>query len=414
MTADAHSDLRKAVRNVVTHTPVVDMHTHLFGPAFGDLLLRGLDELVTYHYLIAEVMRVAAVTPDEFYAMPKQAQADLIWRELFIERSPVSEACRGVVTVLTSLGLDTSSRNLAEFRRFFDALSVADHVDLAFRTANLKAAVMTNDPFDDAERAVWLRGFDSDPRFLPALRIDPLLNDWPRTCERLAGWGYKTEATLNQSTLAAIRKFLAEWLDRTKALYMAVSLPPNFAFPEESPRAEIIEDCVLPVAGEYGIPFAMMIGVKRNVNPSLRLASDGVGLADVDSVVRLCGSFPKNKFLVTMLARENQHELAVATRKFSNLLLFGCWWFLNNPSLIDEITRMRFELLGLSFVPQHSDARVLDQVIYKWDHSRRIIADVLAAKYADLLAADWAINDHEIQRDAQRLLETNFRDFLAR
>jgi hypothetical protein len=414
MTASSLSELHKTVRNALMHTPVVDMHTHLFAPAFGDLLLRGIDELLTYHYLIAEVMRVAPITADEYYAMPKRAQADLIWRELFIERSPVSESCRGVLTVLTRLGLDTASRDLDEFRSFFDALDARDHVDLAFRTANLKAAVMTNDPFDDVERKVWLRGFDSDDRFLPALRIDPLLNDWPRTCEKLSGWGYKVETSLNQTTLAAIRKFLGEWLDRTKALYMAVSLPPSFAFPEESPRAEIIEDCVLPVALEYGIPFAMMIGVKRNVNPALRLASDGVGLADVDSVVRLCGSFPKNKFLVTMLARENQHELAVATRKFSNLLLFGCWWFLNNPSLIDEITRMRFELLGLGFVPQHSDARVLDQVVYKWDHSRRIIADVLADKYADLLAADWAVNEHEIQRDAERLLETNFQDFLAR
>jgi hypothetical protein len=58
-----------------------------------------------------------------------------------------------------------------------------------------------------------------------------------------------------------------------------------------------------------------------------------------------------------MLARENQHELAVAARKFGNLMVFGCWWFVNNPSLITEITRMRVELLGTSFIPQHSDAR---------------------------------------------------------
>jgi hypothetical protein len=50
-----------------------------------------------------------------------------------------------------------------------------------------------------------------------------------------------------------------------------------------------------------------------------------------------------------VLARENQHELAVLARKFRNLHIFGCWWFLNNPSLVDEVTRMRVELLGLSF-----------------------------------------------------------------
>ena len=86
---------------------------------------------------------------------------------------------------------------------------------------------------------------------------------------------------------------------------------------------------------------------------------------------------------VTFLARENQHEAAVAARKFGNLMLFGCWWFVNNPSLIDEITRMRVELLGTSFIPQHSDARVLDQLIYKWDHSRKIVAKVLTDKFAE-------------------------------
>jgi hypothetical protein len=44
---------------------------------------------------------------------------------------------------------------------------------------------------------------------------------------------------------------------------------------------------------------------------------------------------------------------------------------LNNPSLVEEITRMRLEMLGMSFIPQHSDARVLEQVIYKWRSSRQ-------------------------------------------
>ena len=54
----------------------------------------------------------------------------------------------------------------------------------------------------------------------------------------------------------------------------------------------------------------------------------------------MCREHADNRFLVTMLSRENQHELCVAARKFGNLMPFGCWWFLNNPSLIDEITRL--------------------------------------------------------------------------
>ncbi|HIL68884.1 MAG TPA: glucuronate isomerase, partial [Verrucomicrobia bacterium] len=98
-------------------------------------------------------------------------------------------------------------------------------------------------------------------------------------------------------------------------------------------------------------------------------------------------------------------------RKFRNLHIFGCWWFMNIPELIDEITRMRVELLGLSFTPQHSDARVLDQVIYKWKHSRRIIADILKGKYLDLHESGWTPTEDEIQRDVKGLLGGNFRTF---
>jgi len=118
--------------------------------------------------------------------------------------------------------------------------------------------------------------------------------------------------------------------------------------------------------------------------------------------------------IVTMLARENQHELCVTARKFGNLLVFGCWWFVNNPSLIEEITRMRIELLGTSFVPQHSDARILDQLLYKWDHTRAVLARVLTDKYADLVAAGWPLAPSDIERDARLYLRDNFRRFVGR
>ena len=103
-----------------------------------------------------------------------------------------------------------------------------------------------------------------------------------------------------------------------------------------------------------------MIGVYRQVNPGLRLAGDSVRRSNLDCLDNLCRGFPDNRFLVTTLAREDQHELCVTARKHPNLLVFGCWWFLNNPSVIQEITRERLEMLGLTVVPQHSDARVLD------------------------------------------------------
>jgi hypothetical protein len=75
---------------------------------------------------------------------------------------------------------------------------------------------------------------------------------------------------------------------------------------------------------------------------------------------------------------------------------------------------MRLELLGLSVTPQHSDARVLDQIIYKWSHSRTIIGKVLKDKYADLVATGWTVTEDELARDVKNLLGGAFEAFLQR
>ena len=398
------------------------MHTHLYPPAFGTpvanrtgsvdpagLMLWGLDELVTYHYLIAEVFRAVPAPKfpyEQFWKMSKAEQADHIWKHLFVERTPLSEACRGIVTTLSKLGLDPGAKSLTSHRQWFRERDPDEYIDRVMELAGVESITMTNAVFDDNERARWLAGLAPDPRFSGVLRFDPLLLDWSNAGKKLAGWGYAVEPELTDKTIAEVKRFLCEWCDRVNAIYCAVSLPPEFR------SSEILEKAVLPACEERNIPFAMMIGSRRGVNPDLRDAADTGGLADIAAVTSLCQRFPNNRFFVTMLARENQHELAVAARKFGNLMPFGCWWFLNNPSLIDEITRMRIELLGTSVIPQHSDARVLDQLIYKWDHSRTVIGRVLVEKYSDLLAAGWPLTEAEIERDARMFLKGNFHTFL--
>lgn len=413
MSQTAAAQIDQWIDEAVASTPVYDLHTHLYPASFGKFCLWGLDELLTYHYLIAEAIRVSDVSYEQFWAMSQQQQADLIWRELFIERAPISEACRGVLTVLSRLGLDLSSKDINAYRAWFKQQKPADYVDRVFKLANVHTCVMTNDALDPEERKHWENGDATDPRFKGVLRIDPVLLGWPKVAETLSGFGYKVGADLGASSMAEIRRFLNEWIEKMKALYVAVSLTPDWRYPDDSPATKVIREAILPVCRERNLPFAVMIGVRRQVNPLLKLAGDSVGKSDITSLDRMLSENPKNKFMCTMLARENQHELAVTARKHRNLFLFGCWWFLNNPSLIEEMTRMRMELLGEAFVPQHSDARVLDQIIYKWDHSRQIIAKVMKDKYRDLAATGWAVTQEEIQRTAKRYLSQNFEDFLA-
>jgi hypothetical protein len=399
------------VERVVARTPVFDIHTHLYDPAFKDLLLWGIDDLLTYHYLVAEVLRYSRVSPAAFWTLPKARQAELVWEELFLKHSPVSEACSGVLTVLNRLGLDVRRRNLDSIRRWFARGKAEDHVTRCLELAGVERVCMTNSPFDELERPLWEQGFNRDPRFVAALRVDPLLVAWPDTARRLARWGYRVGPEINRRTLDSVRRFLADWTRRLDARYLMVSLPPDFAYPGRTATTRLLEGAVLPHCREHGQAFALMLGVKRAVNPALQLAGDGVGRSDLVALERLCSGHPENRFLATVLSRENQHELCVLARKFGNLHPFGCWWFVNVPSLIEEITQLRLELLGTSFTPQHSDARVLDQLIYKWDHSRRIIARVLAGRYEALSAGGWEPTLSEIERDAHELLGGAFERF---
>src|ERR1051326_5187467 len=88
------------VEKTVLSTPVFDIHTHLYDPAFGDLLLWGIDDLLVYHYLVAESFRYFDFSYDEFWALSKTGQAERIWDALFLKHSPISEACRGIITTL--------------------------------------------------------------------------------------------------------------------------------------------------------------------------------------------------------------------------------------------------------------------------------------------------------------------------
>ena len=406
----------KQIEDVVMTTPVTDIHTHLYDPKFSELLLWGLDELLTYHYLVAEAFRYFDLPFEKFWALKKTEQAELIWNALFIEHSPISEACRGVLTTLHALGLDVKKRDLPALREWFASQKVENHITRCMELAGVEKIYMTNSPFDDLERPVWQEDyFKRDPRFLAALRIDQLVLAWPEAGPKLARWGYKVGANASpQKTFSEVRRFLEDWTKRMDAEYVMISIPPDFKFPDKNVGSQLLEKAVLPHCRDYGIPLALMPGVRRAVNPQLKLAGDGVGLSDLTAQQHLCAGFPKNKFMVTALARENQHELCVLARKFRNLHIFGCWWFTNVPEVVNEMTRMRLELLGLSFTAQHSDARVLDQIIYKWRHTRRIVAQILVEKYSDLAQTSWQVSHEEIERDVKQLFGGEFRRFCAR
>ena len=415
-TADTKSQLtpdriRQAVEDGLRAVSFIDIHTHLFQPSLGRLGLWGIDHLLTYHYLEAELFRSSDISPEHYWTLSLKEKADAIWKALFVDNPPVSESTRGVVAVLEAFGLETGAKDLKEARAFFESRKIEQHIDEVFRLAGISEAVMTNDPLDPEESVLWQGDLNPDRRFHPALRIDRILS-WDAHWQAMQSAGYRVDRELSEGAVKEVRRFLSDWCARMKPVYMAVSLPDSFDYPgADGQRSKLLKSAVLPTCEEFGIPLSLMIGVRRQANPRLRLAGDASGRADLTAIERLCGDFPQNRFLASVLSRENQHELCVYARKFSNLMPFGCWWFLNNPSVVEEITRERIEMLGFSFIPQHSDARILEQVIYKWRNTRRTLAPILTNTYTLLAEDGRQVDENQVRLGIERLFRTNFTRF---
>src|SRR5947209_4067865 len=128
---------KQQIEKIVMSTPVVDIHTHLYDPAIEPLLLWGIDELLTYHYLIAEGFRWLDLSYERFWNLSKADQAQLIWDKLFIEHSPISESCRGILTTLQLLGLDTRKRDLPLIRKWFAEQDRNQHLDRSLQLAGV-------------------------------------------------------------------------------------------------------------------------------------------------------------------------------------------------------------------------------------------------------------------------------------
>ncbi len=102
--------------------------------------------------------------------------------------------------------------------------------------ANVERITMTNPVFDDNERERWLKDpakLRGDSRFSSVLRIDPILRDWPTAAKKLGEWGFDAGdgKTISAKHIDEGKRFLREWLDRQDAIYMAMSLPPEFRYP---------------------------------------------------------------------------------------------------------------------------------------------------------------------------------------
>ena len=387
--------------NIINNTPIFDLHTHLFPPQHEGYFLLGFKNLLNYHYLIAELLTATNINASTFYSYNDEKKASLIWNELFEKRTPVSEACSGVLSILKELKIELNKKSFLSICDEYDNKIQSDKK--IFDLSNVSSLVMTNNPFDLDEWSLFNNSDWDKKIYLASLRLDDLILNYEETFKKAK------DQTSNQEK-STIIAYLEKCYFQSNPVYAAVSL--NLATFNTILDDSMWRDILVWLENK-NLPLSLMLGVRRAVNKDFGLAGDGIGDINLKELSTLCTSFPRNKFLVTCLSLNDQHELTVLARKHPNLRIFGFWWFMNQPTIIKQILKMRIDMLGFSFIPQHSDARVSDQLIYKWNHFKKILHPILLEYYQDLLDKNFPISENILQRDINNLLSGNAKNYLG-
>tara|TARA_A100001011_G_scaffold396480_1_gene494448 strand:+ start:444 stop:1646 length:1203 start_codon:yes stop_codon:yes gene_type:complete len=395
-------NLKETITEIINETEIFDIHTHLFPAEFKKYHLSGISEVLNYHYLIAELFTTTNVNVKKFYKLTNKEKANIIWKELFQKRTPISEACKGVLTILSELSIDYMFKSFDEIDSEYSKLNLSDLQ--IFKISKISKVVMTNNPYDKSEWELFRNKNWDTKKYLASLRLDDILMNLNKCLDICKE---NIENFNNENDL--IIKYLDKAYKESKPVYAALSLN-NFQL-NSFLNNKFIPD-ILKWLEKKNIPLSLLLGVRRQVNKDFLLAGDGIDRIDLHYLSEICNKYPNNKILCSCLSFNDQHELTVLARKHQNLKIFGFWWFMNQPSLITLILNLRIELLGLNFIPQHSDARITDQLIYKWIHFKSLLSDILYKHYNDIQLKSFKISENQISDDVSKLLFKNSQNIL--
>ncbi|MDC3041727.1 glycosyltransferase family 2 protein [Candidatus Pelagibacter sp.] len=378
------SQIKFYIEKFVNSTPIFDIHTHLFPSKFKKYYNVGLIKLLNYHYLKAELFSLGNIKIKNFNNLDDNKKANIIWDNLFLNRYPISTATQGVLRILKIYGVEDVNQKFDKILKITNENQLSEE-DI-FKITNINQVVMTNNPFNSEEKKIL--NLNKDSKYLPSIRIDDLFIKPKSKNEHLNSWYLSGQEKIKKAI-----KEIKIIIQTNKPSYFSLSTE-NFKEFEN----EFFFKNFLSLLKENKTPMMLLIGVKRGVNKLYNDAGDGIGTMNLDYLEKILIKFPRNKFLVSCLDYRDQFKLSVLARKFQNLKIVGFWWFNNNESIIENLLKQRFELLGDNFIVQHSDARIIDQLVYKWLDFKSIYIKVMVEKYQKLLSLGYKIKATDLER----------------
>lgn len=377
--------------------PLIDPHTHINPHAAAST---SLNDLLGYHYY-TELAHSAG--------LPKEQIEDTDGRELSHRLIDTLQRCQNTVQyswlveiAQSFFGYDKETIGPEDVDQLYTSaeqtLGKESWTEEVWQKTSLDALFLTND-FDDP-----LDGFDTT-RYVPCLRTDDLVFKWhePETRERWEACTGKSPTACPEELGSLFEHFVSKG-----ARACAISLPPDFE-PLRPAAADLSRALERVLAGsastadqqtitygifyaladqceEHGLPFDLMIGVRRGVYEAG--VYQGQDLFDqrtsLAQFARLFNDKSHVTFPVSVLTHGQNQELASFAWIFPNVVTSGHWWYSNIPVYIEADTRARLEAVPQSKqIGYYSDAYKLEFILPKFNMYRRSLARVLAETFVE-------------------------------
>lgn len=408
-------EMRSLIWTAVHTASAADVRVFFQPPIPGQSSVSGIDALLTSPAVLAEFFRRRALhrpepASDAESGVAREAYirsltpgelADIVWRQLFIDHAPLSEAARTVLTTLGLYGIDVSSGDLRLLREQFESVPAAERVGRALQLSNLDLVLY---PVESMQVEGACRTGAGTPPFRPVMYLNELFGDWKESARKLRNDGYGLKAKVDEFTPLELRRHLSAEIARLNPAALGLDWPCGH-HPDDGGVGRLVREGALPLCRERGLPFFLAAGESEADGPR--------NPASVEDLASLWEDNQDVRFLFFPNREEQLFPAMLAASRSRNLLLCGPDQPLGHPFMLDSFTTRRLEISGSAFHACHSGAETLEELVGRWAHLRWTLGKTLIKHYIELWRTGWKYDEADIRKDVAALLGGNARSFLG-
>lgn len=449
--------MEKVIKNILDNSQIIDLNSQLFPYEYQQLCLFGIDNLLTNRNIIIELFETyTGITQEEFNKLTKNNQADIVWQQLFILRTPFSKNTFNILISLKKLGFinEIENRNLKEIRDRLSKINIHNiniYIEQIFNLANIQYTVMTNQVFNVQEVKCLDKIFifkkgdsvmykkDKEIEKVTILESHRELGDpgyytviYPNKREKNTLWKYlflpeksfneltkrfKTSININQllfnyqnslsngllktygytEDIEGIKDYIQYWNHFLQPEYFTLYVENDFIYNNEINGKEdtpsyILENIIFPLAEKLNLPILFKFIGNNQKNY-------------IYSLSKMCKKHSKIKFLSNYILDQNYNQIYSILKKYTNLYIYEIFER-DNINYRDKI--------GISSLNISSDSSVLEELLYKSENYKQNISQILIDKYKKLEETGWKVPENEIERDINYLLTGAYHNFMTK